>query len=107
MVKLSERAKQSVEQSSNYTRDILDFNHAKPQKPFRVVEQKEQQDHTSLLQEISKLFEDLGETTNSAKRYWLGVWLQNKGYDPELSGKNMSKKQLLELKADIEEVLRF
>lgn len=58
-----------------------------------------------LLEDISKLFDDMGETTRQAKQHWTQVWLRNKKYNPALPAKDLSRKQLLELKADIEEVL--
>ena len=83
-------------------KDKFDFNTVRP-----VVEKQAQENKSELLQEISELFDRLGETENSAKKHWLGVWLKNKNYDPELSGKDMSREQLLELKSDIKEVLEM
>ena len=59
----------------------------------------------NLLHEIAGLFDRLYEFEDEAKRYWLQVWLKNKGYPQVESGKELTEKQLLELKADIIEVL--
>ena len=64
-----------------------------------------QDDKSKLLHEISGLFDRLEETTNSAKKYWLGVWLQNKRYPQVQSRKELSQEQLQELRDDILEVL--
>jgi len=92
-ISLNEYAQEQLQKQNKF-----DFNTTK------LDSQAEREDYTSLLHEISELFDRLGETSNEEKKRWVGVWLENKRY-PQRTFREMPGKQLLELRADIIEVL--
>lgn len=93
--------------SSRYSKktDTSEFCQTVPTVPTTPQNQHLGTAKRDLLKEVSKLFDNLGETSKSTKRYWLQVWLKNKRYPQVQSGKEMSLKQLQELRDDIVEVL--